>query len=178
MGAKLLSEPGVCSLVLERAHYSNCAKETCSLLDYVLDWRGNFFAFILSLESGGDIATFGATFVAKWHNTTSYYLAFVAKWHDTGSYFATFTKRLSFFGGRECSTSLTTKFCFLEGCASRLKGGGCSVGDATVEPRDYWGTQKPMNYMVRHVNIDISINISNDRKGSLHPIRDSKLVVI
>lgn len=66
--------------------------------------------------------------VAKWHNTTSTSLAFLSKWQGTRSYFVAFTKRLCFFGGG------STKFCFLEDGASRSRGGGCSVGDATLEP--------------------------------------------
>ena len=138
MGGGMLGKYGIYSLMLEQASPCELCIWTCFLPHYALGWRGGLLAFILHLEAGGDLATLGATFVAKWGNTGSYVEAFVPRlcltWGGGGAGRG-FTNILCLFGGGPCSTTLIAKFFVLEGDVFKSWGGSCWVGDAMLESR-------------------------------------------
>lgn len=89
-------------------------------------------AFILRRKGKGDIANSGATFLAKACNTTSKPLTFDSKWRCTRSRVAAFNDWMHFFLCGSCFASFISKVRFLD-YASSSKGGGRTVGDATLE---------------------------------------------
>lgn len=119
-------------------HYVNCIEEHVSRKIQVQVTKEALWPSSYVERVKCDIANSGTTFLAKARGTTSKPLTFDGKWRCTRSRVVAFNDWMHFFLCGSCFAIFITRCAsqithLVQGWASSSKGGGRSVGDATLE---------------------------------------------